>query len=249
MIELLGYHLSLNELALIGLVGLLIGMSKTGVHGAGMMAVPLLALVFGGKSSSGIMLPILIVADMFGVAYYHRHAVWSHLLKLLPWTLGGVILGTYIGDYIDDGTFRFIMAIIVLLSVIIMIWMEVKKLTKLPKNPLIAPSLGVAAGFTTMVGNLAGSVMALYLLAMRMPKNEFIGTAAWFFMIVNWVKVPFHIFSWHTITFNSLGLSLLTIPAIALGAWIGIKTIKKVSDTGYRYFIIAMTLIAAFLML
>jgi uncharacterized membrane protein YfcA len=249
MIELLGYQLTYVELGILGLVGLLIGMSKTGIHGAGMMAVPLLAIIFGGKSSSGVMLPILIVADIFGVAYYHRHAVWTHLIKLLPWTLAGIILGTYIGDFIDDGTFRSIMAIIVLLSVVIMIWLEVKKVSKLPENPLIAPTLGIAAGFTTMVGNLAGSVMALYLLAMRMPKNEFIGTAAWFFMIVNWAKVPFHIFSWHSINFNSVGLSLMTIPAIALGAWFGIMLTKKISNTGYRYFIIVMTVIAAFLML
>jgi hypothetical protein len=214
-----------------------------------MMAVPLLAIVFGGKSSSGLILPILIIADIFGVSYYHRHAVWSHLLKLIPWTVAGIIIGVSVGDYIDDGTFRLIMAVIIMLSVVIMIWMEIKNVSNLPNYKAVPPALGIAAGFTTMVGNLAGSVMALYLLAMRMPKNQFIGTAAWFFLVVNWVKVPFHIFAWHTISWNSLGLGMLTVPFIAVGAAAGIFVIKKLSDTGYRYFIIMMTLIAAIMML
>lgn len=89
----------------------LIGMAKTGVHGAGMAAVPLLALAFGGKASSGIALPMLIMADIFAVAYYHRHANWGLLLKLFPWAAGGVIIGTAMGTFIDDQQFRFLMGI------------------------------------------------------------------------------------------------------------------------------------------
>ncbi len=96
-----------------------------------------------------------------------------------------------------------------------------------------------------MVGNLAGSVMSVYLLAVRLPKNEFIGTTAWFFLVVNWFKVPFHVFAWHTITWNTVWLDLLTLPVILVGAWIGIFIVKQLNDTMYRWFIIGMTLIAA----
>ena len=100
-----------------------------------------------------------------------------------------------------------------------------------------------------MVGNLAGSVMAIYLLSMRLPKNAYIGTTAWFFMVVNWFKVPFHVFAWHTITWNSFLLNLITLPAILLGGYLGIQIVKSLSEKVYRWFIITMILVAAVYML
>lgn len=100
-----------------------------------------------------------------------------------------------------------------------------------------------------MIGNLATSVVAIYLLSMRLPKNAFIGTTAWFFLVINWFKVPFHIFSWHTISLNSFLLDLVTLPLIALGAFLGIVIVKKIRDRAYRWFIIAMTIVAAVFML
>lgn len=214
----------------------------------GMIAVPMLAASFGGKESSGLMLPLLIMADIFGVSYYHRHAEWNHLIKLFPWAIVGVLMGTYIGNAIDDQLFRSIMGVIIFLSLGVMVWMERSKSNKVPDYWWFAMILGITAGFTTMVGNLAGSAMALYLLSMRMPKNEFIGTAAWFFMAVNWFKVPFHIWSWETITWNSVLLDLLALPMIALGAYLGIKVIKTVSDQLFRWFIMFMTAVAAVFM-
>ncbi|MEO9967955.1 MAG: sulfite exporter TauE/SafE family protein [Reichenbachiella sp.] len=248
MVTLFSYELSYLALTSFMLCGILIGMAKTGVHGMGMIAVPLLAATFGGKESSGLMLPMLIMADVFGVAYYHRHTEWKHLIKLFPWAILGVLLGTWIGNHIDDQLFRSIMGIIIFLSLGIMIWLEKVNKDKIPDYWWFAMILGITAGFTTMVGNLAGSAMALYLLSMRLPKNEFIGTAAWFFMLVNWFKVPFHIWSWQTISANSVLLDLTVLPMIAIGAYLGIKVIKKISDQGFRWFIMIMTAVAAVFM-
>ena len=231
------------------LVGVLIGMSKVGISGGGMIAVPILAILFGGKSSSGIMLPILIMADVFGTTYYKRHTQWSHLIKLLPSAVIGVIIGTFVGDYIPDQTFKIIMGIIILSSIGILLWMEVSTTRWIPKGNWFAILIGVGVGFTTMVGNLAGSLMALYLLANDMPKNKFIGTAAWFFLIINVFKVPFHLFVWDTIDLQSLKLDLTLLPAIALGAFLGIKIVKRLNEKVYRYFIIFMTAIAALFMI
>ncbi len=248
MIEIFGNVLSYSDLtALLG-VGLLIGMAKTGVHGAGMIAVPLLAIVFGGKDSSGIMLPILMFADVFGVYYYHRHAKSAHLKRLIPAAFMGVVAGTIAGQYINDQIFRQLMAVFIFGSLIIMIWMERSKMKNVPTSRWFAISMGILGGFTSMVGNLAGSVMALYLLSMKLPKNEFIGTAAWFFMILNFLKVPFHVFGWKTITMNSFMMDTLTIPAVAIGAWLGVFIIKYINDNYYRWFIILSTFVAAIFM-
>jgi uncharacterized membrane protein YfcA len=224
-------------------------MSKTGVHGAGMLAVPLLANIFGGQLSSGIMLPMLVLADVLGVWYYHRHASWHHLKILFPWSAVGVILGTVVGKYIDDNIFRIIMAVIIVASVIIMLWLERGHKEEVPHNKAFGVTSGILGGFTSMVGNLAGTVMAVYFLSMRLPKNAFIGTTAWFFMVTNWFKVPFHVFAWKTITFNTFLLDLCTLPLIILGAYLGIIIVKKLSERTYRWFIVIMTLIAAFFML
>ncbi|HTE30948.1 MAG TPA: sulfite exporter TauE/SafE family protein [Chryseolinea sp.] len=230
-------------------VGLLTGMSKTGVHGAGMLSVPLLATIFGGQKSSGVMLPILVLADVLGVWYYHRHASWDHLRILFPWAAVGVVLGTVVGSYIDDKVFKVIMAIVILLSVIVMMWLERGHKDEVPQNKSFGIASGILGGFTSMVGNLAGTVMAVYFLSMRLPKNAFIGTTAWFFMATNWFKVPFHVFAWHTIDLNTVLLAISTLPVIVLGAYLGIVIVRKLSEQMYRWFIIAMTLVAAVFML
>jgi len=223
-------------------------MSKTGIHGAGMMAVPLLAVVFGGQLSSGILLPILCLADVFGVWYYHRHASWYHLKKLFPWAAIGTVLGTLVGGMIDDETFKVVMAVIIVFSVFIMIWLERGHREEVPDYRWFVSLTGIAGGFTSMVGNLANSVVAIYLLSMRLPKNAFIGTTAWFFLVLNWFKIPFHVLSWKTITWNTFLLDLITLPFIGLGAFFGIIIVRRIPDRAYRWFIIAMTLVAAIFM-
>ena len=249
MISLFSYQLSYVELALVLSVAVFTGMSKTGVHGAGMLAVPLLANVFGGQASSGVLLPMLVMADVLGVWYYHRHASWKHLKILFPWAALGVILGTIVAKDIDDKIFKIIMASIILISVVVMLWLERGHKEDVPHQKGFAIATGILGGFTSMVGNLAGTVMAVYLLSIRLPKNIFIGTTAWFFMATNWFKVPFHVFAWHTITFNTFLLDLLALPFIVLGAFLGIMIVKRLSDKTYRWFIIVMTIIAAIFML
>lgn len=248
MITLFGFTFSSHEFLVFLVVAVFIGMSKTGIHGAGMIAVPMLAIVFGGQLSSGILLPILCIADVMGVWYYHRHASWYHLKKLFPWAGAGIVLGTIVGGLIDDQTFKMVMAVIIVISVFIMVWLEREQKDEIPDYKWFASLTGVAAGFTSMIGNLATSVVAIYFLTMRLPKNSFIGTAAWFFLVVNWFKVPFHIFSWKTITWDTFLLDLATLPFIALGAFLGIVIVRKMKDRAYRWFIIAMTLVAAVFM-
>ena len=236
------------SIAIAVLVALLIGMAKTGVHGAGMLSVPLLAIAFGGKASSGLMLPMLLVADVFGVWYYHRHASFQHLKILFPWSAIGVVVGSWAGNYIPEETFRMFMAATIFISLAVMIWMELGGRDKIPDNLHLGIAAGFLGGFTSMIGNLAGTVMVVYFLSMRMPKNSFIGTLAWFFLVVNWFKVPFHAFYWHTINSQSWLTALAVTPAIILGAYLGVVIVRKMSEHMYRWFILGMTVIAAVVM-
>jgi uncharacterized membrane protein YfcA len=249
VVHFLSFEFQLIDLLVIALVAMLTGMAKTGVHGAGMLAVPLLVFVFGGQASSGVMLPILILADVFGVWYYHRHAEWKYLKILFPWAALGVVIGTFTGSYIDDEMFRFIMAFVIVTSIIIMLWLERANSRDISASLWFTILIGLAGGFTSMVGNLAGTVMAVYFLSIRLPKNSYVGTTAWFFAIVNFFKIPFHLFVWKTIKTDVVLLDLAMLPAILLGAWLGIIIVRNLSEKIYRTFIIITTLLAAVVML
>ncbi|MCK4879050.1 MAG: sulfite exporter TauE/SafE family protein [Bacteroidales bacterium] len=234
---------------LLGLSGLLIGMSKTGISGVGLMVVPLLANAFGGRPSVGLLLPILIFADIFAVTWYNRHAQWKHILRLLPWAFAGIIMATIVGKTISDQTFNRLLAALIIGGIAILVWRDLKSdKFQVPKSRWFARGLGLLGGFATMIGNAAGPVMALYLLSMRLPKNSYIGTGAWFFFIVNLSKVPLHIWSWKTITMNSFVLDLLIIPAIASGALLGIWLVRLLPEKFYRILVIVTTLLSALLL-
>jgi len=249
MLELFSYHLSYTDIFILVLGALLIGMGKTGVAGAGMIAIPLIAIIFGGKASTGILLPILIFADLLAVHHYHRHASWHHLWRLLPFVVIGIVIGTLYGNLVDDKMFRAIMAIIIFVSLGIMVWQQQSTKPKTSSSHWFVLIVGLLGGFTTMVGNLAAPILTLYLLAMKLPKNQFVATGAWFFLIVNVLKVPFHVFVWETITFDSFLLDLILIPAIAAGAYLGIRIVRIMPETTFRWFVIGMTGVAAVAML
>ena len=233
------------ELLMIFSGAFILGLAKAGLKGIDMLNVTLMALVFGGKASTGIVLPLLCAADIAAVIYYHRHAQWSHLWKLLPWMAVGVLIGVFAGRDMNEALFRKIMAIIIVVTVIIMLAMEFRKTISVPKHPLFAASTGAAAGFTTMLGNLAGAFANLYFLAMKTAKNEFIGTTAWLFLIINLFKLPFQIVIWKNIDETSLKIDLILLPALAFGFWRGIKIVSRIKDDHYRKIVIVLTLIGA----
>lgn len=249
MIEMIAeYNLTNSQWLIVLLCAMLVGMAKTGLTGVGLMVVPLLASVFGGRTSVGLLLPILIFADVFAVGYYNRHAEWKYILRLIPWALVGITVGVLIGQIISDVVFIRLLAVVVIIGIVLMIWQDFSRKVKVPDYWWFSMGLGLVGGFITMIGNAAGPIMALYLLSMRLPKNVFIGTGAWLLFIINVIKVPIHIGIWKTITVQSILFDVLMIPAIALGAFLGIWLVKFFPERAYRIFIIVTTLISAFVL-
>jgi uncharacterized membrane protein YfcA len=225
-------------------------MAKSGVKGLGMLIVPILAVTFGGKPSTGMLLPLLLTADLFAVSYYRRDADWSYVLKLIPAAAVGVLIGVWAGQGMDETTFRYIMAVIIIGGLVLLIWQERRPpRAAFIRHPLVVGLAGLAGGFTTMIGNAGGPVMSVYLLATRLPKKEFIGTGAWFFLLINIFKLPFHIWVWETISWSTFRLNLWALPAIALGFWLGILIVNSLPEKTFRYFVMLMTAAAAVRML
>ena len=224
-------------------------MSKAGLKGMGILVVTLLALVYEAKASTGILLPLLITADIIAVIYYRRSVRWDYLWRFLHWMIAGVLVGVYVGKDMPEEIFKKGMAAIILVSVVIMFAWERYDKSNIPDKMWFAGSMGFAAGFTTMIGNLAGAFSNIFFLASRIPKVEFIGTAAWLFFFINLFKLPFHIWSWKTVNTESLWIDFTLIPGIFLGFYIGLKVVDRFKEHQFRKFILVMTALGAVVML
>jgi Predicted permeases len=224
---------------------LLIGMSKTGIQGITLLAIPLMAINFGAKASTGLILPMLCFADLLAVFYYRRMAEWKYIIKLLPAAVIGFFLAIAVDKMIPADGFSRLMAVCIFMGIIVMLWNEKKgKDSKMFSSWWYAPIFGLMGGFTTMIGNAAGPVMAVYLLSMRLPKYSFVGTSAWFFLVVNYLKLPLQIFVWENISFASIVLNIISIPFMVTGAIIGVYLVKKIPEKSYRIFIIVVTILS-----
>jgi len=244
-------YLSLTEgqwtLALLG--AFIIGMGKAGLKGLDMLSVTLMAMVFGGKGSTGVVLPLLCVADIAAVIYYKRHVKWQYFFRLIPWMVVGILVGVWVGNRLDEVLFRKIMAVIILVTVLMVLLIEFRLKQAIPDNRLLAASTGLLAGFTTMIGNLAGAFANVYFLAMRAPKNDFIGTTAWIFLCINLFKFPFQVWVWKNIHLNTLSTDLLLLPLLAAGFAVGIKLIGMLDERLFRKVVIVLTVVGGLVML
>lgn len=232
------------------MAALFIGMSKTGIQGISLLAIPLMVLVFGAKPSTGVILPILCFADLIAVLYYRRIAEWKYILRLLPSALVGFGIALWVDTMIHPEGFQRLMSICLLIVFLFMLWSEWKgKDNRLSAHWWYAPLFGILGGFTTMIGNAAGPVLAIYLLSMKLPKYSFIGTNAWFFLVINYLKIPIQAFVWNNINTTSLMLDIYAIPFIIAGGVLGVLLVKKLPEKGFRYFTIVMTFISVLLLI
>jgi len=213
----------------------MVGTNKTGMPGLGILIVPLMALVLPTRQSTGILLGILILGDLFAIVYHRHNARWGHVLRLLPAAFAGIVAGYFGLKLINDRQLKPIIGGIVLVMLVINYWWTKAKGedAPVPTQWWIAVTLGFLAGVTTMMANAAGPIMIIYLLAMRLPKVEFVGTGAWFFFVVNWLKVPFSA-NLDLITAESVKLNLMMLPFIAIGAIVGIFLLKYIPQKAFN---------------
>ena len=227
-----------------------IGITKSGFSGVSMVHVYLFASVFGAKDSTGIILPMLIAGDVFAMSVYGKRANWVYVRRMMPPTLIGVVAGWLLMFRLPEVYYRPLIGFIILGLTslqIIRLWKE-EWFADVPHSAWFAWSMGILVGLTTMFANAAGPVFGLYLLAIGLPKLEFVGTAAWFFLILNIVKIPF---SWSLglIRLDTLALNAMLIPLIGLGLWVGSLVIRKIPQKLFDSIILILTGTASIRML
>ena len=243
------YALSAGKWIIAAAGSLIVGLSKTGIPGLAIIFVPLFALALPARLSTGAVLPLLILGDVVAVTWYRRHAVWKHLLRLLPWAVAGIVLGFFAMGRINDRQLRPVIGAIVIVMLGVGVWRDIASRGKaqVPSAWWFAALAGLLAGATTMLANAAGPVMMVYLLSMRLPKDEFLGTGAWFFAILNWVKVPFSL-SLGLITGQSLLFDAVLSGLVLAGAFLGILAARRLPQRAFTVAMQALTFVSAVLL-
>ncbi len=230
-------------MALLG--ALCVGLSKTGFTGISLISVLLFADLFGAKDSVGLVLPLLIIADLTVYPAFRRHGSWKPVLKLLAPTLLGLAVGYFVLAAIDDQQARRGIGISVLLMVAVqsLRLANPRKFEQLADSRPFGVAAGLIGGLATMLANAAGPVIQLFLLSRRIPKMELIGISARFFLLINLLKVPLTA-KLDLITPQTLWLNLLLAPGVFLGVFVGKRIVQHIPQRWFERLVIGFALIA-----
>ncbi|MFH8449133.1 sulfite exporter TauE/SafE family protein [Streptomyces fungicidicus] len=243
------WHLNGWEFAALAFAALLVGFSKTAVSGANTVSLAIFAAVLPAKASTGVLLPVLIAGDVLAVLTYRRHAHWPTLWKLFPAVAAGVVAGTLFLVWADDGIVRISIGAILLMMAGVTVWR--RRTADAAGEPdavttragrAKARSYGVLGGFTTMVANAGGPVMSMYLLSAGFRKLGFLGTSAFFFLIVNTSKLPFSA-GLGLIDADSLLLDAVLVLFVVPGAFLGRWAVSRINQRLFEQLVIAATVV------
>ncbi len=231
--------------ALGALCAFLVGVAKSGVPGLGMVAVPLMILTVGdARASIAWLLPLLVLADLMALIFWRRHADLKLLLRLAPWVLAGLVAGGF-ALTLDERTMRPLIAGIIL--VMLAIYTIRRFRPDLISGSMRPEPYGIAGGFSTTVANAAGPVMNIYLLSMKLTKEQFMGNTVWFFAIINLFKVP--VYAYHDLfTWKSLAFDAWLAPAVLIGAFTGRWLFMHIPQPVFEGFVIATTVLSTLLL-
>jgi uncharacterized protein len=231
----------------------MVGVSKAGITGLSILSIALFNHVFpSSKQASGLVLPLLIFGDFVAVFSYRKHTQWRYLWKLFPWTAIGVVLGYFALGRISDHGARILVGWIIVSLVVLSFWRRYVSAPVAERAPMfhwsVGAAIGMAAGFITLVANAAGPLMAVYLVAMRLPKMEYVGTAAVFFMLLNLFKVPFMV-DLGLITVQSFSFNLALAPAVLVGALAGRWLLIRVNQNLFEQLVLLLSAIGGILLI
>ena len=231
-------------LAVLGAV--LIGVAKSGLSGVGLVPVIIFAFLFGARDSTGVVLPMLIAGDVLAVLAFRQHARWEYIRRMLPPAITGVFAGWLLMHRLSEAAYKpLIGGIILTLTAIQLLRLARPALfDRVPHSTWFAWTMGLLAGSTTMLINGAGPVMALYFLAVALPKFELVGTGAWYFLIMNCLKVPFSA-SLGLIHADSLRFNALLVPAVAAGLFAGRWLVHRIPQRLFDTLLLLFAAVAA----
>ena len=240
-------HLSPSQWALAIAAATGIGIGKSGLAGMSLVHVLAFAFLFGARESTGVVLPMLLVGDVCAVRIFHQHARWDYVRRMLPPACVGVIVAAIIMRGLSESVYKPLIGVTILTLTILQIARMLRPawFGAVPHARWFAMTIGLVAGGATMLANAAGPIIAIYCVAVALPKFELVGTSAWFFFIINAFKVPFSI-SLGLIHGSTLALNAVLSPAIVGGIFIGRWLTAHVPQRLFDGLLLAFAAVAAF---
>jgi len=220
-------------IGIICLTAVLTGMAKTGIQGLGIVLVPLAAMAMPVKASTGFLLPLMVAGDFVAVLYWRREVVWKSLLGVLPWTALGIVGGFFAMRALNEALFKPILGGLILCFVALDFLGRRLGFRLKSGHRFVVFLVGILAGAFTMLANAGGPIMTVFLLSMALPKEEYVGTTAVFFWLINLFKIPFSL-SLGLITWASLKVDLLLLPLVFLGCAAGFFCVKKLPQKAFN---------------
>jgi hypothetical protein len=205
------------------------GFSKSGMPGMGILVPILAAAAMPARLSTGFILPVFIEGDCVAVGYWRRKVGWPRLVRILPWAALGILLGYFLMGVLSEAIFKPMLGAIIVAIVCLDLGRRAAKVEFRAESHFLAAVMGIIAGALTMIGNAAGPVMTIYLLSMKLPKEEFVGTGAWFYFIINLFKLPFSI-ALGIVTWATLKTNFELLPLVLLGSLMGVLAMKRMSQ-------------------
>ena len=239
-------HLNPFQWMLAALAGFGIGFAKSGFAGVSLLHVIVFIFLFGARDSTGVVLPMLIAGDILAVIAFRQHARWEYIRRLLPPAVTGIVAGWWMMQRLSDAAFQPLVGAIILALTFLQLarlWRP-RLFENVPHRLWFAWLMGLLAGVTTMVANAAGPIAALFFIAVSLPKLELVGTSAWFFFVINCLKVPFSI-QLGLIHPGTLLLNAALIPAIAAGLFAGRWCVTRISQRLFDALLLAFAAVAA----
>ena len=231
-------------------VAFLIGLAKGGFGGMlGALAVPLMALVMPAREAIGVVLPILMFADVFAVASHWRKWNIKLVFLLIPGAILGVTIGTiFITNAPSDILRKFLGVIVLLFSIYKLLESRILKSIQYAGKNWHGIVFGTITGFSSSLAHTGGPPVSIYLLLQDIKPRMFIATSALFFMILNWIKVPFYLYA-NMFNFEILLSYTWLIPIVPLGVLVGRWFSVRVSKKVFEKIIVILLCVAGLMLL
>lgn len=230
----------MSYLEILGMIGLGLGcgLSKLGIPAA-LVFSPILASVYGGKASAGIIIIPVIVSDLIVMYIYRKNVDKKVLIKILPLTILGIIAAVIFGNNISDELFKKSMGIIIFIIGVLTLLKNFKidfsKLSFL---------FGFLGGIAAFIGNVSGPMMSIYLLNIEMDRDKFLGTRTWFYFIINLIKVTLYVLVLKNIQIETFKLTSIAVPFVFVGVFLGKYFIEKMNQNMFEKFILIISMIS-----
>jgi uncharacterized protein len=241
---------SLVFLLMLAAVTFLISLSKGGLGGmAGSLATPLMALVMPVNKVLGLILPIMLLADVFAIALYWRKWNGRLVWLLIPGAVIGVTIGTYFIANVSTNALKIGLAVISLLFVVYkLLEKRIQASLNYQERQWHGWLAGTTAGFASSLAHSGSPPISIYLMLLEVTPTVFLGTSVLFFAILNWIKVPYYLYI-HLFNFQLIRQTAWVFLIVPFGAWFGRWLVTKISKTVFDNVILILLLITALLLL